>query len=762
MSLRNNVAAICLLACSAIGLGAETKPAAKTAEAKPAAHAKPAAQSESLAPAISAPADPVVEAILATNPTQPEELFRAAKILASVKPELARKFLGQLIQAELSDAEWAELSEKFGQGTILQLADQQNLLPESRRLADRILKATAQHAQDPKRLTELAQQLTAESADARREAIAGLEKAGSAGAASLVAVLGDSQRAKEHAAARSALAQLGTSAMGPLTAAMDSSVPGLVVEAVRTMALLKSPDAKLFLAAPVYAADSPAEVRKAAGDGVGTEADRQRLAQLLAGRAREYAAQRVPFSGAVDGKIDVWRWDAAKKQVVARMMPVEDASRTFAARMARDAHRLVPDARSMSALYLATMLEAASFAAGLDKPLPGGPGSAADEAAQFDLDLLQTALADAFEIRHWAGATALVRILAAKGKADELLYHGHQITVLVQAVRQPDRRLRMAAADAIISLKPTKAFAGSSYLIESLAFLAASSGRRCVVVGGPKSEDAMRFAGGLAQEGYAIDVATSGQDFLRLAFNLPDYEFALIDVGIDHPTADVIVQRLRQDCRTALMPVGLIARDGFLQRADHIASTETLTKAFPRPHDAAGMKWEASQLRALAPTQLVPLEVRQQQAVRALGHLASLSTARDLYDLRRIETAAMAALTTPHLTVPAVSVIGNIGTPESQRALVELASRPVARLEDRQAASRAFLENTWRFGILLTRAEIARQYDLYNNSEKQGPATQRILSSILDSLEARAETNKLGVGPGLGGAKPDASQGSRP
>jgi hypothetical protein len=762
MRLRNPVAAFCLLACSAIGFGAETKPAAKTAEAKPAAHAKPGAKTAALPSAMPAPVDPVVEAILATNPTQPDELLRAAKILASVKPDLARKFLGQLLQAKLSDAEWAELSEKFGQGAILQLADQQNLLPEARRFADRILKATAQHVQNPERLSTLAKQLAAESADARREALVEFAKAGSAGAASLVAVLADPQLAKEHAATRAALAQLGVAAMGPLTAAIDSSIPALAVEAVQTMAMLKSPDAKLFLAAPRYAADSPAEVRKAAGDGLATQAERLRLAELLAARAREYAAQRIPFTGAVDGKIDVWRWDAAKKQVVARLMPVEDASRTFAARMARDAHRLVPDDRSMIALHLAVMLEAASYAAGLDNPLSGGPGSAADEAAQFDLELLQAALAQTIEIRHWAGATALVRILAAKGKADQLLDQGHPTAVLVQAVRQPDRRLRMAAADAIVNLKPTKAFAGSSYLVESLAFLAASSGRRCVVVGGPKSEDAMRFAGGLTEDGYAIDVATSGQDFLRLSFNLPDYEFALIDVGIDHPTADVIVQRLRQDCRTALMPVGLIARDGFLERAEHIASTETLTKAFPRPHDAAGMKWEASQLRALAPTQFVPLEVRQQQAVQALRHLATLSTARDLYDLRRIEAAAMAAITTPHLTIPAVSVIGNIGTPECQRALVELASRPVARIEDRQAASRAFLENTWRFGVLLTHAEIVRQYDRYNNSEKQDPATQRILGSILDSLEARAETNKLGVGPGMGGAKTDAAQGSRP
>lgn len=793
MSLRSLAAygfVVAWLACSlgsASGLAADAIPKAKSPVAKPAAekpqkenpekpnaepHGKPHAKGSAAGKqdpstvAIPPLPDPVVEAILATNPSTPEELLRAAKILASVKPELARKYLGRLIETKLSDAEWAALSEKFGQGVVLQLADQKDLLPEGRQLADRILKSTAQHARDPQQLMTLTKQLGAASSEARREAAVGLEKGGSAGAASLLAVLADPQRAPEYALARLALAQLGTAATGPLMAALDSSDRSLVVQTVRTLALLKDSDSRLLLAAPLYASDSPAEVREAASAAVERHGDggpdREKLIELLVNRAREYAAQRVPFSGAVDGKIEVWRWDAAGKLAVSAVVPVDDAARRYAARFARDAHRLAPKARSASVLFLATMLEAASYTAGLDNALPAGPGTAADEAAQFELDTLQAALTEANRMGHWAGAKALVRILASKGSARQLLYQTNQPSALVQAARQPDRRLRMAAVDAVVELKPNQPFAGSSYVVDALAFLASSGGRRCVIVGGPKSEDAMRFAGGLTEEGYAIDVATSGQEFLRMAYHSPDYEFALIDVGIDQPTADVVVQRLRQDCRTALMPVGLIARDGFLERAEHIASTESLTKAFPRPHSAASVQWEAAQLRSLAVRQWVPFEVRQKQAKRALEHLAVLSKSVDSYDQRRIEAAAMSALASPQLTLPAVSVIGNIGTPESQRALVELASRPSIRLEVRQAASKAFLENTWRFGILLSRPEIARQYDRYNNSEKQDPATQRILGLILDSLEMRAENNKLGVAPGGGGVKPSATQGSRP
>ena len=47
-----------------------------------------------------------------------------------------------------------------------------------------------------------------------------------------------------------------------------------------------------------------------------------------------------------------------------------------------------------------------------------------------------------------------------------------------------------------------------------------------------------------------------------MALASPDYEFMLLDMAIDQPPADRLVQQLRQDGRTATLPVGLIAREG--------------------------------------------------------------------------------------------------------------------------------------------------------------------------------------------------------
>ena len=189
---------------------------------------------------------------------------------------------------------------------------------------------------------------------------------------------------------------------------------------------------------------------------------------------------------------------------------------------------------------------------------------------------------------HPAAATAAARLLGEIGKADELLYQGDKPAPLVLAVQQPDRRLRMAALQAIVRLRPTKPYAGSSYVPAALGFFAASSGVRHALVGGPNIEQARDLAGMLATAGFQTDTATTGKELLRLATRSPDYELAWIDVSINHPEIGTLLQELRRDPRTALLRVGLVARAGYFDVAERLAERDPMAKAFARPHDEAG------------------------------------------------------------------------------------------------------------------------------------------------------------------------------
>jgi hypothetical protein len=292
-------------------------------------------------------------------------------------------------------------------------------------------------------------------------------------------------------------------------------------------------------------------------------------------------------------------------------------------------------------------------------------------------------------------------------------------------------------------LKPAKPFPGSSYVPSALGFFAASSGVRHALVGGPNLAQTRDLAGMLAAAGLQTDTTTGGKELLRLATRSPDYELAWIDVSINHPEINILLQELRRDPRTALLRVGLLAQAGHFELAEHLASLDPMAKAFARPRDEQACRWQLGQLAALAPQEFVAYDVRQRQAAEALDLLAELSrSANKLYDLRCVQDSVLAVLYSPKLGPKAVAVLANLNSAESQRALVEVASRFTLPLQLRAAAATAFRENVQKHGILLTTDEIRAQYRRYNESEKLDAPTRQVLGLILDCLEAPTKPTK--------------------
>ncbi len=247
----------------------------------------------------------------------------------------------------------------------------------------------------------------------------------------------------------------------------------------------------------------------------------------------------------------------------------------------------------------------------------------------------------------------------------------------------------------------------------------------------------------LAAAGYQAQDCFNGKELLARAARSPDAELALVDVTIDRPTAGLVLQQLRHDPRTASLRVGLIARAGYFELAEHLAHSDSLARAFARPHDDQAIRWQLDQLAALHPEESVGFEARQRQAARALDLLAELGrSSSKLYDLRRVQDSVVTALGNPKTAAKAVAVLAGINSAEAQRALVDTASRLVRPLALRQAAAAAFRQNVQDHGLLLTTAEIRQQYDRYNKSEKQDRATQHVLGLILDCLEANAPVKK--------------------
>jgi len=705
--------------------------------------------------------NPAVRAVLELDPRTPVDLARAARVLTELdRPDLGKRMLRKLLASKPTPQQLADLAERFGTPMFINMANRKELLPEAQQLAQAVLAAANSRAQDPKRVAGLIAKLQDPSPAERAAAIAGLHEAHEVGVSALIGILADPARSAEHAVGRAALVEMGPVAIGPLLGVLERSDPRLMAQAIGILGKLRAREAAIYLIGPYTSEMSDPALRDAAGRALkqllGAVPGRQQAVRLLTERAREYFQRRRRVQADASGLVEVWRWDAGKRACVLTKLPAEDAALTTAARLARDAFALAKDDPDVRRLYLATMLEAAAYEAGLDKPLAAGQGTAADEAAGFPTAVIEDVMQHAIDGGHIAAATAAAGILGRTGETEALLYQGARPSPLVRAATHGDRRLRIAALEAIVRLQPARPYAGSSCVTQSLGFFAASRGTRRAVVASPIADVSQTLAGMLAGMGYEIDTAATGRDLLRRAAATSDCELVLIDAGISRPGADVLVQQLRRDYRCADVRVGLIARSGYLDRARQIARRDPLTMAFSRPHTREDLAWQVQQLATLSPRTFVASAERIRQTSATLGLLAFLSdSSREIYDLQQIETSVLTALHASDFATAAAPVTANLGTPQSQRTLVNLASRPSAPLAIRKAAGDAFRRNIERHGILLTTEEIGRQYDRYNQSAELDADTQQVLGRLLDAIEAPTQAAVTG-----GAANKDGGEGS--
>ena len=185
-----------------------TKPAAK-AKPKPAAAKAPRRRRKRLPRAVQRvhpadlgpPEDPVVAALLASNPTTPSEIFHTAQLLLEAsRPELAKKYLRKLLDAKLDDGQWSALVDEYpyhglhrpggrGPSCVRRTSNCWSKPPWRRR--------TAACAIRPGMAEEI-KQLQDPSSEVRARAIAKLQRAHAAAVEALIAVLADPQRAGEH------------------------------------------------------------------------------------------------------------------------------------------------------------------------------------------------------------------------------------------------------------------------------------------------------------------------------------------------------------------------------------------------------------------------------------------------------------------------------------------------------------------------------------------------------------------------------------
>lgn len=691
-------------------------------------------------PAGAQPTDPAVLAVLETNPTTPAERVRAIGILIDLGAAgAARPMLESLIAENLDTDAMADLLREFGTARFLKLALAEPLQPEGKQFADAVEAAATRRARDPERVATLIQRLSAPESRVRRDATTELLQGRSFAAGALVAALADPARSDEHAAVATALVAFRRDALGPLLAVLEAEDASLVTSAITILGRIGDEEAVEFLLAQAHHDDESIRVtaRRALGRLLGYVPPRAEAAEQLQRAAEARLNVSLPAGQIDDATIEIWNWDAGKNQLVRDLVPRELAATLMAARWARDAYRLFPQDYELRRLYLRSLLEMAVLLEGPDRPISVATGTPAERAMAEGLVALIDVLEDSREPGRWKAAMAAADLIGRMGDADVLYENSHGMSTLTSTMRHPDRRVRMAAMESILTLAADSPYPGSSLVENALGYFAAVRGAPIALVADTRATEAQRVAGLLASLGYDAEIETDGRTLFHMASSLPEVELVLIDVALQQPSAREALAELRRDARTALLPVGITAPLEFLKEAERIAATDPLCEAIVRPHTPEAMQFQVASLLGLLGTQHVGHDVRLQHAARALGWLGELSAReQSVYDLRSLDDAVQTALQLPELAPLAAPVLARFGRHSSQRALVNLASREGLGVETREVAAKAFCASVARFGIQLTTDEIVQQYDRYNNSADRDVATQQILASVLDCIES--------------------------
>jgi CheY-like chemotaxis protein len=346
-----------------------------------------------------------------------------------------------------------------------------------------------------------------------------------------------------------------------------------------------------------------------------------------------------------------------------------------------------------------------------------------------------------------AAAAEAARYLGASG--DPYLLHANtpQPSALVKALQHPDRRLRFAALAAIMALDPERTYPGAGRVTEALEYFARSSGAPKALIVASHNDEATRLAGLAAGLGYEPEVTTDGAAAARLAQLLGDFEFALVDMAVGGATSGQFLQRLRVDPRSAELPVLVLALADEVAAADRLARLSAPAVAIVRPHTVEALDTELKVLARANNRGVVSREERTAECAQALRWIGQQADRpRTLYELRRLDAAVLASLETPEVTEIGLATLARLDTVRSQLALAEVASRQSAPIEIRRAAANAFGESVVRVGTLLTTDQIMKQYDRYNASATADSDTQKVLASILDTIEARAAGEALAAG----------------
>jgi hypothetical protein len=758
------------------------------------------------------PQDPFAQAVIdslrSTPRKTPEELLDAVILASDVDAfELASEFMAQFVELVAGmgnerDATLAALADRDPVGLIRTQRRLGARDPEALQVIDAIQQASLRRYQDPTWLASTAALLSSPSSAERAQGYDLLSRAGIYAIPPAVELLNQPEPADEPSRLGRALAwrlihELGESAREPLLSWLASSDVPRWPGVLRGLAACGSRREADYVLAPLLVIDSPPEVVEAATDAYRRLARgsavpsrtqavgrlTERLEALLVPKALMPEEIRLDGDGSPDLTADdpvaiasipsaerggdpnlldaATLFDPQTSGIVRTRLSRRFLRGLQAAHLSRDLMALATDDPLAVRLAIVAQLEMISLSVGLEHPQAS---AAILESLQGPNGIEPQLLADVIDEAaergmHNAAAIAIRGVVDHFGPSvsggDDAGLPSSIREALLRLLATPDLELRFQAASTLVDLT-REPFAGSSRVVETLAFCADSAGADRAVIAHPQQAVAVHLESYLAQYGFRSELAGRGVDVVPKATHC-DTQLVLLSARLGDPEALEVAQLIRKlpadepiavliaidpgdDAGAATFRRQLESRlNGFEgQGLFWVTLTDRLPTLFeaeispdtgePLAEARLGSMLDRIDRESLllAPRRSKLAAARLKRGEKAVQQLAVL--AQRGIDVEQAVATVIRQLSRRQHAAACIAMLAATDTKAAQAALVETACRPVEADSLRKAAAAGLDQSIDAFGILLDDAAVAAFLRRYNG------ATDPVRRAVLEVL----------------------------
>lgn len=677
---------------------------------------------------------------------RPEKLTTPAEVWRAVEYELntgkyaeAAYYVKLFLDRKPTDKDLVELESKLGIARFLRLRNVVQWSPdptknkEARDHAEAVISlltaAVDKSLGDAARTVRLVNQLKGTDEE-RGYAIRELQRSGARVMPHVIAALQADADPLARVRVLEALPQLREETVNPLLAALDMPEMGLKRELLNLLGerrdftnlpasvqLNPVPTLEYLSASPKQSADVRQKARDLLVRLRPVSPTRFRPAVLvLTQAALRFFRHQERFT---DPQPVIYRWE--NDRLVGAPLTPSQAEEYLGMRYARWALELAPTDRDAQVAFLSIAVDKAFKRAGLSADLAKVEPRVHALMATASVETLIATLDQALLEQQTAVALGVTRVLGERAEPAAAREWQGRPGVLQRALDYGDRRVQFAAAEALLHVPGPEAKAVSGKIVETLR-RALSSESEATVPSQPRAlvshfnrDQLVELSKAFRGAGYDVMQARTGREVLDRARLASDIDLIVVDSTVSNPPLPDLLATLRQDSRTAGVPVSVVymprpvaehpsiineARLGRItpqtawQRQDEIYADALAAERISQlagawkgvrvlegPVTAEAVRTAFARQSADTPSPLSPAE-KKAYAARAIELFRQIAISQSpSFELAPAERAIRQAASVPELAPAAIAVLGHIPGREPQVELASVAldaSRPQA------------------------------------------------------------------------------------